>query len=154
MREIRVTIHIDAPIDAVFETVSDHETFACGADTEYCKLTTEGQQQRNGVGAIREICVKGLVFIEEITAFVPPSRLNYVVRSITTKSGRRMPVRHELGRVQLTEGQGGTQVEWTSRFEINIPFIGGVLEVVAGRQSEKGFRELLSLAKARLESQV
>lgn len=109
MYEAHVTVRIRAPIEEVFEAVIYHERFFDGPDQEYCQLVVEGAGERNGLGAVREIGVSGLVFREEITGFERQTRCEYVVRSLETRNGRRVPMRHEGGWIHLTEGEDVTE---------------------------------------------
>jgi len=44
----------------------------------------------------------------------------------------------------------GTQVEWTSRFEVTVPLVGPLLGLVAARRYAASFTKLLRQAKTRL----
>jgi len=154
MYEIETRIRIEAPIEVVFDVIADHERFFDGPDQEYCRLTTDGREERNGLGAVREICAQGMIFSEEITSFERPTRLEYVVRSLTTRSGRNLPLRHEIGWMQFATADEATEVEWRSRFEIPIPMVGKVMEIAAGRWSKAGFLKLLARARKEIEREV
>jgi len=62
------------------------------------------------------------------------------------------PIRHEVSGLTFTAAAGGTDVEWTSRFAIPIPIIGGYLGAKAEKLYSKAFTGLLTAAKARLET--
>ena len=151
MYEVQIAIQIRAPIEVVFEAVVDHERFFQGPDQEFCRLAREGRVERNGLGAVREIGSNGLVFREEIIGFERPTRCEYVVRSLVTRAGRRVPMRHDGGWIQLTERDGATEVDWHSRFEIALPLFAWLVEQVAGRKSRGAFRRLLEQVRDRLE---
>jgi hypothetical protein len=146
MRAVQVNIHIDAPIGQVFEAVSDHERFLSAADGTRTKLLQGGSAERNGLGCVREVKVgRRAWYVEEITAWERPAYFEYTIRKSS------MPMRHAGSRLRFTAARGGTDVEWTSRFSIPIPFLGGFLGAMAGKLYSKAFSRLLTAAKARLE---
>ena len=62
-----------------------------------------------------------------------------------------LPLRHAGSRLTFTPEGRGTDVEWTSRFEITVPLIGRLLGIRARRIYAASFRDLLLAAKERLE---
>jgi hypothetical protein len=146
MRSVQVHIHIDAPIDRVFETISDHERFLRSADGTRTKLLQEGSAERNGLGCVREVSVgKRAWYVEEITAWERPASFEYTIRRAS------MPMHHEGSRLSFTEVSGGTDVQWSSRFTIPVPILGGLLGAAAERLYSKAFAALLATTKAQLE---
>ena len=140
MRNVRVKIHINAPIERVFAEVSDHERFLRADDGTATTLLRAGDTDRAGLGCLREVKVgRRARYVEEITAWQRPSYFEYTIR-------------HEVSRLTFTAAAGGTDVEWTSRFEIPIPIIGGFLGAKAEKLYSKAFTGLLIAAKARLET--
>jgi len=151
MYEIQVSERIHAARERVFDAIADYEHFFRGPDFEYCRVTVEGEKDRNGLGALREISINGLIFTEEIVHFERPSRLDYIVRSLVRTSGKAVPLRHQGGRMQLIDSGDCTEIDWVSRFEITIPLLGWLLERFMGPRTARGFRALLSQAKTELE---
>jgi uncharacterized protein YndB with AHSA1/START domain len=149
--EIHVHSILRAPIDRVFDAVSDHEGFFRHPGIERCVVTRPGDEEKNGLGAVRELDGGGYHFIEEIVRFERPSRFDYRIRSLT-RGKRAMPIEHELGWLELSETAEGTRVDWRSRFRFRIPLIGRLLERAQGPQFAKVFSELLEQAKGELEA--
>jgi len=146
MRAVQVNIHINAPIEQVFEAISDHEQFLRSADGTKTKLLQEGSGERNGLGCVREVSVgKRAWYVEEITAWNRPASFEYTIRRAS------MPIRHESSCLSFTEVGSGTDVQWSSRFSIPIPILGGLLGAAAERLYSKAFAALLATAKAQLE---
>jgi len=146
MRAVQVKIHIHAPIEQVFDAISDHERFLVGADGTKTKVLHGGGSEQNGLGCIREVKVgRRAWYVEEITAWARPFYFEYTIRKAS------MPIRHEGSRLSFTVADGGTDVEWTSRFSIPIPILGGILGAMAARLYSKAFTGLLMAAKAQLE---
>jgi hypothetical protein len=146
MPEVHVRVHIEAPVERVFDVVSDHETFLRSEGGVSATVLREGERERNGTGCLREVRVGRRVrYVEEITAWHRPTSFEYMIRETS------LPLRHAGSRLTFTPEGRGTDVEWTSRFEITVPLIGRLLGIRARRIYAASFRDLLLAAKARLE---
>lgn len=148
MHEVHASRRFDAAPDTVFAALSEHAAFLSGAGLR-CRLLREGGTSRNGVGAVREVNAGALVFVEEVVAFEPPHRYDYVIRSLTWRGGRALPVRHQRGWVECMADGGGTQVDWRSRFELALPVLGPLLAPVVAARVRAGFAQLLARAARR-----
>jgi uncharacterized protein YndB with AHSA1/START domain len=137
-RSIRVERRLDAPPDAVFEVIADHARYDRFGGIRRAELVKPGDPGPNGLGAVRWLWLGPFRFEEEITAFEPPSRLDYLIRDV-----RPLPFRHKGGSVRLTPEGTGTHAVWTSSFEIPIPLIGRALDRILAPQLERGFGRLL-----------
>jgi uncharacterized protein YndB with AHSA1/START domain len=147
MPNVHVKVHINAPIEQVFDAISDHEQFLRADDGTATTLLRAGATERTGLGCLREVKVgRRARYLEEITAWQRPAYFEYTIRKAS------MPIRHEVSRLTFTAAAGGTDVEWTSRFAIPIPVIGGFLGAKAEKLYCKAFTSLLAAAKARLET--
>lgn len=147
MRNVRVMVHINAPIERVFDAVTDHERFLRADDGTATTLLRAGDREAVGLGCMREVKVGHRArYLEEITAWQRPDYFEYTIREAS------LPIRHEVSRLTFTAAAGGTEVEWTSRFAIPIPLIGGFLGAKAEKLYAKAFTGLLTAAKSRLES--
>lgn len=153
MYEIHASIIIHAPPQEVFDALSDHEQFLRGPGMQ-CRLVKRGDESPNGLGAVREVTTDGRVFTEEVLAFDPPRRYDYVVCRLVDAQGRAVPLKHERGWIELTPTSTGTQVDWRSRFSVTMPLVGWFVERLVGPRAGRGFRELLEQTKAELESRV
>src|SRR5271154_5072191 len=139
MRNIREKVHIDAPIERVFDAVSDHERFLKSADGTATTLLRAGDAERGGLGCLREVKVgRRAWYVEEITAWQRPSYFEYTIRKAS------LPIRHEVSCLTFTAAAGGTDVEWTSRFAIPIPIVGRLLGATAEKLYSKAFTGLLT----------
>ena len=153
MPEIHATHRFDAAPAAVFAALSDHAAFLSGAGLR-CRLLREGREARDGVGAVREVRAGGLVFVEDIVAFEPPRQLAYVIRSLTWRGGRALPIRHERGWIDLMREGTGTRVDWRSRFEVTVPLLGPLLAPAIAARIRAGFDQLLARAARRLDARA
>ena len=111
---VRVSTEIDAPPAAVWARVSDHENTPSWVDiVKKVTLLREGKP-RNGVGAIRRVEFRPLLWSaisEEIVHFEPPHEFRYVIL-------KGMPglVPH-LGKLIVDDlGAGRTQLRWEIDF--------------------------------------
>jgi uncharacterized membrane protein len=131
-------LHIEAPIELVFERISDHEAMSDWPGIASCRLVREGTP-RNGLGAVRQVKARGLTILEEIVHYEPPLRYDYRI----TKG---LPVDH-LGSVRLSPTEGGVELSWEVRMTSRWPL---VCEVV-GNLLGKGLDEALARFKAETE---
>jgi uncharacterized protein YndB with AHSA1/START domain len=142
---VRVVVHIGAPIERVFAALSDHERFLHSADVS-TTIVRPGQP-RDGLGCLREVRIaKRVRYLEEVTAWQPPSAFEYTIRETS------LPLRHRGSRLALSATAGGTEVTWTSDFDVPIPIVGALLRRFLARKFTSGFRSLLVAAKGALEA--
>lgn len=144
MQTITVKRLIKAPIEKVFDLLSDHEGYRNFPGVRDAVLTRKGKPHKNGVGAVREIDAGTAWFREEITAFERPTRMDYRI----TKS--RPPLDHQGGSVQLEKTADGTAVTWTSTLRVRVPLIGGLLTRLMAPQLARAFAGTLKNVDQRL----
>ncbi len=137
-RSIQVERRLDAQPEAVFEIVADHARYDRFDGIRRSELVEPGDPDPNGLGAVRWVWLGPFRFEEEITAFEPPTRLDYLIRDAKT-----LPFRHEGGSIRLAPDGTGTHAVWTSSFEIPIPLIGGALDRMFSLRLERGFAHVL-----------
>jgi len=134
MRTIRVERTVDAPIEAVFEVLADHANYDRFGGIRRAELIRPGAKDRNGVGALRRITIGPLSFEEEITAYEPPTRLDYLIVKLNA------PYDHKGGSVRLESSDGAaTHAVWTSEYEIPVPLVGGLAERAFALFFSRGF---------------
>lgn len=66
MFKIKVERIVKKPIDEVFEALSDHASYGSFKAVGVAKLVAEGDEERNGVGALRSIQTGLLSFGSEL----------------------------------------------------------------------------------------
>ncbi|WP_077529384.1 SRPBCC family protein [Vreelandella utahensis] len=144
MQTIVVERTINAPIEQVFDLLSDHANYKQFDGIRDSWLVKEGTEERNGNGAVRRIDLGAVWFEEEISNFHRPTSMDYrILRS-------RPPIEHESGQIRLEETEQGTRVTWTSVFRIRIPVLGRVLSPVAAKAGTKAFGSLLKAIDRKL----
>ena len=136
--QVSKKLHIQAPIELVFERLVDHEAMSDWPGIASCRLVREGAP-RNGLGAVRQVKARGLTLLEEIVHYEPPLRYDYRI----TKG---LPVDH-LGSVRLSATEGGVELAWEVRMTSRWPL---VCEIV-GNLLAKGLDEALASFKAETE---
>jgi hypothetical protein len=143
MGAIRLEKTVSAPIEDVFELLSDHANYDRFRGITASRLTREGERERNGLGAVRAIAVGPIRFEEEITAFERPRRMDYLIREVN------LPLDHDGGRIMLAPGSAGTRVLWISTFGIPIRWVGSPLSVVFAAAFKLGFASMLDQIEQR-----
>jgi uncharacterized protein YndB with AHSA1/START domain len=137
MARVEVERTLAAPIEDVFELLSNHEGYTRFRGFSLAELVREGEGERNGVGALRRLHTGGLKFDEEITAFERPTRMDYVIREVNA------PLQHEGASIVLSPAEAGTRVRWTSTSTMRIPLVGGLAAAVASVAIRRGFVRVL-----------
>ncbi len=121
MIESSVTRTSTAPVEKVFDAMTDHRALA-----DYIwlfrrsTLDREGTPAPNGVGAVRRLTSYGTTFVEEVVGYERPDRWSYTVLS-------GAPVRDHLGTIELHPIDAGTEVTWTVRATPRIPALGWLM---------------------------
>ncbi|HKH23582.1 MAG TPA: SRPBCC family protein [Solirubrobacterales bacterium] len=137
MRTVHVTRSIPAPPEAVFDRLADHANYDRFRPIHGSELLREGDPPPNGVGALRRIKVRPLVFEEEITLYERPSRLDYLIVKLN------VPFEHHGGSIRLSAEGEGTHVDWRSTFTVPTPIIGTLEERIWEPVLARGFRRVL-----------
>ena len=96
---------VAAPIEVVFDVLTDHRGYAKLTPLRSSTLEREGVPAPDGVGAVRVLKLAGPPIREEVTEFEVPSRFAY-------KALSGIPVKSHTGTVDLTSEAGGTRVSW------------------------------------------
>lgn len=137
MAEIYLAKRLEAPIETVFEGLSDHAGYIRFRGFTTAELMREGELERNGVGALRKLATGPLRFIEAITVFERPTRMDYVIREVN------IPLEHQGGTILLSAAGGATEIRWRSTFTMPLPVIGRPLAGLTAAALKRGFSRLL-----------
>jgi uncharacterized protein YndB with AHSA1/START domain len=114
MASFTLRASVSAPIETVFEVLTDHRGYADLTPLRASTLEREGDPSPNGVGAIRVLRLAGPPIREEVTVFEPPARFSYKLLS-------GAPVRTHTGTVELTSEANGTTLAWHVHTTPRIP---------------------------------
>jgi uncharacterized protein YndB with AHSA1/START domain len=146
MLTARFHIDIDAPIELVWELLTDYAGYARFPKVKWARVVEPGKDHPAGVGALRQLNVDGITFSERIVEFRPPHVLAYKIEKSSP-----LPIAHELGRMTLAERDGKTTLDWETTFALDVPVIGGPLTHVVKVLLERTFWAILRFVKADLE---
>src|SRR5207244_3917205 len=69
---------VRAPIELVFERITDHEDMRNWPGIAACELVEVGDP-RNGLGAVRKIRTSGITLYEKVVQWEPPNRYDYTI---------------------------------------------------------------------------
>ena len=116
----RFTRTIDAPIEVVWDVLTDHAAYNRWTPVVSSRLVTAGGTEPNGVDAVRFLGVGPLGAKEKVLVHDAPRHLAYTVVS-------GLPVREYRADARLSEEGAGTSLEYTGRFQPRIPGTGPVL---------------------------
>jgi uncharacterized protein YndB with AHSA1/START domain len=95
MASFTIQTVIQAPIDTVFDVLTDHRGYADFTPLRKVELVQTGLPTPNGVGAIRALHVLGPPIKEQVTEYERPTRFVY-------KLIAGAPVRDHVGTVELS----------------------------------------------------
>lgn len=146
MLTMRMEMTFEAPIERVWASLIDYEGYARFPKVQAAKMLARGAEHPAGVGAVRELRVDGITFVERIEAFEPMRRIAYKI----TES-RPLKLRHDIGVMELTDQGGRTHLSWSTTFAVDLPIIGGPLTYVVRFAMARTFRAILLFIKAELE---
>ena len=147
MFKIKVERIIKKPINEVFEVLSDHANYGLFKAVGTAKLLTEGDEERNGVGALRTVQTGAFKVWERITAFERPIHMQYHI-----EKARPIKMQHDKGIINLKDlGDGSTQVAWVSegRLLMPLPLIGRLLDRKMQKQGTIAFHSILKSIESR-----
>ncbi|MFY9768525.1 SRPBCC family protein [Mycobacterium sp.] len=127
MTEFTLTRTTTAPIETVFDALTDHRAIADYVwAVRRSTLDREGTPAPNGVGAVRRLEALGPAIVEEIIEYQRPTGYAYKMVS-------GAPVRDHVGTVALREVGTGTEVSWHLRSTPKIPGLDWLLSPVLKR---------------------
>lgn len=145
MVNIEVTRTLNAPIEKVFEMLTDHANYQQFRGIDESELIREGDTEKNGLGAQRRIKAGPVTFFEDVVAFEPPTLFEYRIVKMSPPL-----LQHLLGRVELTENEGKTDVRWVSDSKVRIPLLGGLVGKRLAADGHKGFDSILKTIERKL----
>ena len=137
VQNISITQEFNAPVETVFGTLTDHESFGnlmSGAQITRVVDSTEGNV--NGTGSVRSIKMPlAPAFEETVVSYEKNKLMEYTI-------SKGSPIKNHLGRMNFSEDNGKTKLHYTIQLEskLPVPFLGSVLKLGL----EKSISSLLS----------
>jgi len=109
---------VAAPIDRVWEALSDHARISKWAPGLRVTMDKVGTTEPNGLGAIRRISSPGPApdIVEEVVTFEPPRVLGY-------KALSGVPFPGYSGEVRLSEAGAGTLITYSLSSSAKFPLV-------------------------------
>lgn len=136
---INVNLSLNVPIDYLFEAISEHGAYTRFKAVRYAAVVEPGNTEHNGLGALREIHVGPLQFMERITVFERPNRMDYHI-----EASKPVSMQHDVGSIMLTSlSNSQTQVIRQSQGHIKIPLLGWLIDKKFTIDGSKGFTSIL-----------
>lgn len=136
MKTVAVHHTFNAPIEAVFEAVTNSARMPSVLGQGIRIISPAVGPDPDGVGAIREVNVWPVWFREEITRFERPHRLDYHIMEV------RPHFEHLDGKFLFEAVPGGTRVTWTTTVRFLGPFA-GLKAALAGPMTAATFKAVL-----------
>lgn len=145
MFKIKVERIVIKPINEVFEALSDHASYGLFKSVGVAKLVTEGDEERNGVGALRTVQTGAFKVWERITAFERPIHMQYRI-----EKARPIKMEHYKGIIDLKDlGDGSTHVTWISEGRLVVPLLGRLFDRKMQKQGTIVFNSMLKSLESR-----
>lgn len=145
MFKIKVERIVRKPINEVFEALSDHASYGLFNSVGMAKLVTEGDEERNGVGALRTVQTGAFKVWERITAFERPIHMQYQI-----EKARPIKMEHYKGTIDLKDlGDGSTHVTWISEGRLVVPLVGRLFDRKMQKQGTIVFNSMLKSLESR-----
>ena len=145
MFNIKVERIVKAPIDKVFDAISDHANYALYPSVGMASLLNEGDKERNGKGALRTVETGAFKVWERITAFERPVHMQYKI-----ERAKPLKMDHYKGIIDLKDlGDGTTHVTWVSEGKMAVPLIGRFLDKSMKSKGTAVFHSMLKSIESR-----
>ncbi|MGB3110852.1 MAG: SRPBCC family protein [Psychrobacter alimentarius] len=145
MFKIKVERIVRKPINEVFEALSDHASYGLFKSVGVAKLVTEGDEERNGVGALRTVQTGAFKVWERITAFERPIHMQYQI-----EKARPIKMEHYKGIIDLKDLEdGSTHVTWISEGRLVVPLVGRLFDRKMQKQGTIVFNSMLKSLESR-----
>ena len=145
MFKIKVERIVKAPIEDVFEAISDHASYALYPSISIAELLHEGDEERNGKGALRTVEAGFFKVWERITEFKRPVHMQYKI-----EQAKPIKMDHYKGIIDLKDlGDGTTHVTWISEGKMAVPLIGRFFDSKMQKQGTSVFHSMLKSIESR-----
>ena len=137
-QHILIKQNFNAPIATVFNALTDHENLGRVLKAKIVRIkdSDENSSNVNGVGSIRRITPLPFSHFEEtVVSYEENQLMEYVV-------SKGSPIKNHIGRMEFSEVNGKTLLNYTIDFEPKIPFLGKLLKGLIEAPITKGLKAL------------
>lgn len=145
-QQIQITQTFDAPVETIFNCLTDHETFGQVVNAKIKRVVDSQGENKNGSGSVRRINSFPVPAFEETVITFEPNRLmEYVV-------SKGSPIKNHKGRMEFSHDKGKTRLTYIIDFEPRLPFVflGAIIKKAIEkpiRQGIKGLADKYDLGK-------
>jgi ribosome-associated toxin RatA of RatAB toxin-antitoxin module len=116
-QHISITQSLNAPVETIFNIITDHEAFGHVINTKIKRVVDSKDENKNGLGSIRRVSAFPYpAFEETVVAFEPNQVMEYVV-------SKGSPIKNHKGRMEFFDEEGKTRLNYTIDFEPKLPFL-------------------------------
>ncbi|MEA3231156.1 MAG: SRPBCC family protein [Thermodesulfobacteriota bacterium] len=137
-QHIKITQLFNTPVDTIYNLLTDLESFGKVINANIKRVVDSQGENKNGLGSVRRVSVFPTpAFEETVVTFEPNQLMEYVV-------SRGSPIKNHKGRMEFTDEQGQTRLNYTINFEPKLPFLffGAILKKAIEKSIRDGLRRL------------
>jgi uncharacterized protein YndB with AHSA1/START domain len=137
-QHIKIKQLFNAPVDTIFSLLTDHETFGQVINAKIKRVVDSPDENKNGLGSVRRInAFPAPAFEETVITFEPNQLMEYVV-------SKGSPIKNHKGRMEFSDEQGKTRLNYTIDFKPKLPFIffGSILKKAIEKPISAGLKRL------------
>ena len=137
-QHIKIMLLFKAPVDKIFNLLTDHETFGQVINTKIKRVVDSQDKNKNGIGSVRRInAFPAPAFEETVVTFKPNHLMEYVV-------SKGSPIKNHKGRMEFFDEKGKTRLNYMINFKPKLPFLffGSILKKVIEKPIRDGLERL------------
>jgi len=137
-QHIQITQNFDAPIETIFNYLTDHEIFGQVISTKIKRVKDSHGENKNGVGSVRRISIFPTPDFEEtVITYEPNQIMEYVI-------SKGSPIKNHKGCLEFSQDKGQTRLVYNIYFEPRLPFalLGGILKKIIEKPIRQGIKKL------------
>ena len=135
---INITQSFNAPVGTIFNILTDHQAFGEVTNANIKRVVDSQGENKNGLGSVRRISAfPAPAFEETVVVFEPDRLMEYVV-------SKGSPIKNHKGRLEFSEADGKTRLNYTIDFDVKLPFIfiGAVIKSAIEKSIGNGLKRL------------
>ena len=137
-QHIKIGQLFNTPVDTIFSLLTDHQAFAQVVNAKIKRVVDSQDENKNGLGSVRRInAFPAPAFEETVVTFEPNQLMEYVV-------SKGSPIKNHKGRMEFSDEQGKTRLNYTIDFEPKPPFLffGSILKKAIEKPIRDGLKRL------------
>ena len=137
-QHIQIRQLFNAPVDTIFDILTDHASFGQVINANIKRVVDSPGDNQNGVGSVRRISAfPAPAFEETVIAYEQNQRMEYVV-------SKGSPIKNHKGRMEFSDEQGKTRLNYTIDFEPKLPFLlfGAIIKNAIDKSIRGGIKRL------------